>query len=242
MNNIKNDKVALITGGAKRLGRVMALHLASLGYNILIHCNKSTEVAMQTSNEIKQFNVNCEIFVADFSDIQNVTNFCNEIKSKNKKIDLLINNAAVFVRKNLEQTNNESLQQIMNVNLVSPMVLIRELAEILKNGQVINITDAKIHSPDSRYFVYSLSKMGLMDLTKLASQEYVTDFRVNCIALGMMLKNEEFIQNEKFIDKIPLKTHISTQNLTKTIDYLINTPFITGQTITVDGGYYNIIR
>ena len=108
----------------------------------------------------------------------------------------------------------------------------------MNGGVIINITDAKIQQPDYKYAAYCLSKNALSYLTILASQEFAPNVRVNAIAPAYLLPSDNFSDFESFRDRIPLKDHIDVQHLCETVDYLVNNKLITGQTITLDGGYY----
>ena len=234
-----NHKTALITGGAKRLGAAMAIHLAEQGYNIVLHCCHSENDAAETKQRIESLGVDCHILTADFTSENDVERFIADAKAAYDHYDILINSAAVFDRHNIAETDYFALDRMLAVNVKAPFTLIRGLAPIMDGGIIINITDSKIQQPDHQYAAYCLSKNALSYLTILASQEFAPSVRVNAIAPAYLLPSDNLSAFETFRNKIPLKDHIDVKYLLETVDYLVNNKLITGQTITLDGGYYS---
>ena len=234
-----NHKTALITGGAKRLGSEMAVHLAEQGCDIVLHCHHSENEAAKTKLRIESLGVSCHILTADFTSENDVERFIASVRETNPHIDILINSAAVFDRHSIAETDYDGLNRMLDVNVKAPFQLIRGLAPIMNGGIIINITDSKIQQPDHKYAAYCLSKNALSYLTILASQEFAPNVRVNAIAPAYLLPSEEFKDFETFRERIPLKDYIDVKYLLETVDYLVNNKLITGQTITLDGGYYS---
>jgi NAD(P)-dependent dehydrogenase (short-subunit alcohol dehydrogenase family) len=234
-----NHKTALITGGAKRLGAAMAVHLAEQGYNIVLHCCHSENDAAKTKQRIESLGVDCRILTSDFTSENDVARFIADAKAAYDHYDILINSAAVFDRHSIAETDYSVLDRMLAVNVKAPFSLIRGLAPIMDGGIIINITDAKIQQPDHQYAAYCLSKNALSYLTILASQEFAPLVRVNAIAPAYLLPSDNLSAFETFRNKIPLKDHIDIVHLLSTVDYLVNNKLITGQTITLDGGYYS---
>ena len=238
-DNGKYHKTAVVTGAAKRLGAMMAEHLAEQGYNIVLHCCHSENDAAETKQRIESLGIDCRILTADFTSENDVERFIADAKSAYSHYDILINSAAVFDRCSIAETDESALDRMLSVNVKAPFQLIRGLAPIMNGGLVINITDAKIEQPDHQYAAYCLSKNALSYLTVLAAQEFAPSVRVNAIAPAYLLPSDKLAAFETFRDKIPLKDHIDTKHLLATVDYLIDNKLITGQTIALDGGYYS---
>ncbi len=232
-------KTALITGGAKRIGREISLYLASLGYDIALHYNSSSKEAEVTKKLIEEAGRRCELFKLDFNENSEI-NLIEKILEKFDTLDLLINNSSIFLRETLLNSSNESFNNIININLKTPYILTRDFGLYCKrgnsNGVIINIIDSMVKKNNINYFIYSLSKKGLRDLTLLSAKELAPNIRVNGIALGFILKQEN--ENlEQYIEKIPLKELGNTDIVKETISFIIENRYLTGDIIFLDGGY-----
>ena len=236
---IEMKNIALITGGCKRLGKEISLHLANSGYDIIIHCNKSFNIGIEIKKKIESIGRECFIYKADFSTDDGIIEFINSIKKRFNKLSLLVNNAGYFKRKPLSDSDTHLINEMININLKSPLLLTKYFSDILKGGQIINILDSKIFNIDANYFIYSLTKKSLADITKLSAKEFSPDIRINGIALGLLLKNEDENKKkyENFDNSIPLNKYRDKEYFFQTIDFLINNKFITGEIISLDGGY-----
>ena len=235
-------KTALITGSAKRLGLKIAKVLHKNKFNIIIHYLSSEKEA---KNLIAKFNTKRENSAfglqADLSNIAEITKLTNNIISSFSNLDLLINNASVFYPTSLDDIDIIDWQKIINTNLRAPFFLIKNLAPLLKKsqGSIINITDIYATKPLKNYPIYSISKAGLKMLTKNLALELAPDIRVNSIAPGAILwhKNINNVSDKKnLISKIPLNRKGSEKDIINAIMYLLTAKYVTGQTITIDGG------
>ena len=135
---------ALVTGGAIRLGRSVALHLAGRGYNIALQYCSSRESAEQTAIEVKNFGVQCKTYHADFTDFNSTPLLMDQVLADFNSIDLLVNSAANFIQKKIEETSNSELLDTININLMAPFILMREFKKKVNNGLIINILDERI--------------------------------------------------------------------------------------------------
>jgi NAD(P)-dependent dehydrogenase (short-subunit alcohol dehydrogenase family) len=233
-------KTALITGAAKRVGKAMTLHLASQGWNIAIHYNSSNDQALLLLEELtsnfpgQQFG----IFKADLNLSDEVEKLIPNVIQKMGKIDLLINNASVFGRSKLKQTATEFLDQQMNVNFRAPFILIRDFATNFKDGIIINFTDTRIVNNQSDFAAYSISKKALWELTKMAALEFGPGIRVNAIAPGLTLPPEEKGDDYllKLAEKIAMKRPGGLEPVLKSLDFILDNDYLTGQLLFCDGG------
>jgi len=237
MENTKK-KAALITGGAKRIGAEIAVSLAAEGYDIAIHYNTSESDAIETQKEIKSLGRECAIFKGDLKDVH----FANELVmvafSTFPHLNVLINSASVFKRAEIKDTNLHDFDEIMSVNFKSPFFMIKEFAKFCKKGSIINILDTKISRHQNAYSAYIISRLALMELTRLAAVEYAPKIRSNGICPGLILpgssEDEEYIK--RLESKIPLGKKGKPGNISQTVKFLLNNDFITGEVIHVDGG------
>jgi len=233
-------KTALVTGACKRLGKEITLNLAQNGYDVIMHCFSSIGDGEDIQKSIASYGAESFLYQADFTKNEDVLNFIDSIKTNFKKIDLLINNAAIFERKNIIDTTTELFDAIYGVNIKAPYMLIKYLSPLLENGSIINILDTKILNIDTNYFAYSLTKKSLADLTMFSAKEFAPKIRTNGIALGLMLKtdNPDKIRYETIADKIPLKDNVDLKYLFETIHFLTANKALTGQIIFLDGGLH----
>ncbi len=232
-------KTALITGGARRIGKEISLYLSKLDYDIALHFNSSEKEALNIQKEIIDAGKTCKIYKADFSKEGEVLSLFHNVKNDFNNLELLINNASLFERSNLKQSSIEFINKIIEINLKAPILLMKEFANNNFFGNIINILDSKIFKNDSNYFLYTVTKKSLADITKIAALEFAPDIRVNGIALGLIInaENNEKKRYEDFIDKIPLKKKGEINNLLQAVDFILKNDYITGEIINIDGGF-----
>ncbi len=243
---MKEKKAALITGGAKRIGREIAIYLASQGYNIAISYNKSQKDAQKLADEIVQkFAVKCEIFAADLCDQQAAKKLIQDVIKKFPQLNLLVNNASIFRKSKFFAAPDSELNDNLNIHFIAPLILAQEFAKNvlvreIKEAQIINMIDKNIVRFDTQYFHYLLSKKNLAEATRMLALELAPHVRVNGIAPGFILNPidgevaEEKLKN--IIKKIPLQRKGEAKNIVQTVQFLIENDFINGQIISVDGG------
>jgi pteridine reductase len=235
-----DQKLALITGAAQRIGKSVAEHLAAKGWSLAIHCNRSEKNANALSNTLLQqfpeqsFNV----FKADLSDNHEVESLISQVIGKMGKPELLINNASVFEPGNIAQTASLFFDHMFQINLKAPFLLSRDFANHCSKGMIINLVDTRITTNQSNFAAYTLTKKMLWELTKMAALEFGPEIRVNAIAPGLTLppvgKEEEYLLN--LAGKIPMKRPGGIKPLLQAMDYILKNEFLTGQLLFCDGG------
>ena len=234
------NQTALITGAARRVGKAMAQHLASQGWNIAIHYNTSDLEARLFCDELVGAypNQQFEIFKADLDLPEEVELLIPQVLQKMKGFHLLINNASVFEPAKLGDTSTGFLDSQMNVNFKAPFILIRDFAKTLKSGVIVNFVDTRIVTNQSNFAAYSISKKALWELTKMAALEFGPDIRVNAIAPGLTLPPEEKGEDYllKLAEKIAMKRPGGLEPILKSLDFILNNDYLTGQLLFCDGG------
>ena len=245
------SKAALITGGAKRIGKAIALFLAESGYDIVIHYSQSKKEAEELVIKLKSLGVEAFCIKANLlKDFEISTLVDKSIKLIGKPLDLLINNASIFENDSLKSLTLESWDRHMFTNLKAPVFLSKEFSkqapdnskdennEILASSNIINIIDQKVLNLNPRFFSYTLAKSSLKNFTKISAQELGPKIRVNAIGPGPILKashqSEEQFQNQR--KSTLLKRGSDVQEISRAILYIISSPGLTGQLITLDGG------
>ncbi len=229
---------ALVTGGAVRLGRSIVLHLAERGYDIALHYGSSGEVAEQTAKRVRQFGVQCKTYKVDFTNFDFLSLLMDQVIEDFDSVDLLVNSAANFIQKKLEETSNAELLDTININLMAPFILMRAFKNKVNKGLIINILDERILRRVSTFGAYSVSKSALAHLTELSAVSWGETVRVNGIAPGLILppagvSDEYLIKNAP---NIPTKTHGNTTDILSGVDYLLDSPFVNGEILFIDGG------
>ncbi len=228
----------LVTGAGTRLGSLFARHMATLGYDLALHCNSSLDKARQLAQALQSGGSQCEIFVQDFSEAFEVDSFVANVQARFPRLACIINNASAYEPALAQNTSRELLESQFRVNFVTPFLLAGSFARRVGSGHIINILDNKIAYHQFQYAAYLLSKKSLADFTKMAALEFAPHIRVNGISPGVTLPGEtrgnDYLSWR--IDGIPLKKKGSDVQLMAALDYLLNNDFVTGQILFVDGG------
>lgn len=229
---------ALVTGGAHRLGREIALALAEHGHDIALHYGSSRAAATETALLIQERNVECEVIEADLAEVETAGTLVRAASERFPRLRVLVNNAARYDQVSLLNTSAEVFDALMAVNLRAPFFLIQAFARLVGEGDVINIIDNKIAFNQPAYGAYLLAKKALAELTRLAALELSPHIRVNGIAPGVVLPSE--MRSAEYLawraDGIPLRRQGDASDITRTVVYLLENRFVTGQVLFVDGG------
>ena len=234
------QKTALITGGSKRIGKAIAQHLATQGWNVAIHCNRSSAEAEKLRDALKQQFPQNEfaIFQANLMDETEVQRLIPAVLKRFDSLDLLVNNASVFEPSSLKETSLELLQRQLTVNFEAPFLLCRDLAKACKESLIINFVDTRITNNRSNFAAYSISKKALWELTKMSALEFAPNIRVNAIAPGVTLPPED--QDEKYLwnlaKGIPMQKPGGLEPILRSLDFIITNDHLTGQLLFADGG------
>ena len=233
----------MVTGGAKRIGANICQFFAKNGYNIAIHCNNSINEAEKLTQEITSHHkIECKIFQGN---LQNPSEALHCIKNAIKhfgQIDVLVNNASFFEESSFSQTSLENLTANFNVHYLSPFVLMQEFAkqQHLNEGLIVNILDCNINRNTTKHFSYLQSKKALLALTQHLACTLAPKIRTNAISPGFIIPEENTIISEEYISnkmkQIPLKKQGSVEEIIHAVEYLLNSKYINGQNIYVDGG------
>jgi hypothetical protein len=233
-------KTALITGAARRIGRATALGLAERGARIIVHFRESKEEAEVLASEIRGLRTQAWIIQADLAEPDQATGLFERAMRLAGPIDLLINNASIFPRHTLADITAADLALNVQVNAWAPFVLGRALADLKREGCIVNFVDTRISHYDRLHAAYHLSKRMLFTLTRMMAMEFAPRVRVNAVAPGLVLPppGEDDTYLQKMVPGIPLQRAGSLQTVTDAVLFLLTNDFITGQVIFVDGGFH----
>ncbi|ASB47789.1 SDR family NAD(P)-dependent oxidoreductase [Alkalitalea saponilacus] len=234
-------KTVLITGGAQRVGAALSRFFAQNGWNVVIHYNRSSDVARELSKELsgiypEQYFPVVWCNLSEFP--EKMIEFFNHLPQELNSIDVLINNASVFDPGVLSDTTPELLKSQMSVNFEAPLFLMQSFVNCFKSGVIVNVIDTRVTENSFSHAAYSISKKALMHLTKMAALEWAPDVRVNAVAPGPVLpppgKTDDYLH--AVIKETPLKKQVKLDNLSESVYFLVENDSITGQIIFCDSG------
>jgi len=235
-------KTALVTGGAKRIGSAIALGLAEEGVNVVVHYSKSRDEAAELQEDIRKLGVKSWLASADFNDPDSCKQLITESFELAGKLDILINNASVFLASAIDSVSLETINAEMSTNAWTPFLLSRYFAEKAEYGKIVNLLDTRIVGYDFNHVAYYLSKRMLEVVTKMLALKLAPKITVNGVAPGLILppkgKDLSYLEFQK--EKVPLKKYGSVSNIVDTVLFFLKNDFVTGQIIHVDGGKHLI--
>jgi pteridine reductase len=237
MTEILDGKTILITGAARRLGRLFALACARAGADIAIHHSSSDEEAEAVRQEITSLGRRAWIFKADFNDPEQAGSLVPWI-NRSTPLYALVNSAAIFDSLSLEDTSPQAWQQHLQINLTAPFLLSQAFAKQAQPGaRIINILDWRALRPGADHFPYTVSKAGLAALTRSLAAALAPDITVNGLALGAILPPSDGNRNPEILKNVPLKRWANENEVEQTLLFLLSgPPYITGEILHVDGG------
>ncbi len=235
-------KVALVTGSARRVGKVIALELARHGMHQVIHHSSSDQEAEATAREIAALHVETLIVKADQSQPAEVERLFMAIRSRFGRIDLLVNSASTFEPGSILDLPFEGWKHTLGVNLDGPFLCSQQAARLMRErnegGAIVNILDLSALKPWKTYPAHSVSKAALAKLTEVMALSLGPDIRVNAIALGPVLRDEGRTpeQWESVGQRLPIGHTGDPTDAAQAVVFLATQPFITGTILRVDGG------
>ena len=235
------NKIALITGGAHRVGGHITLALAKAGADVIIHYHRSEDAASTTAESARGLGVQAYTFGADLGDLQDLASLFAFVEQNVGTIDILINSAAIMERIPYQDVTSEDWERTININLRAPFFCIQKAVPLMKKrgaGVIINISDIAGRQPWPHFPVHSISKTGVEMLTSLTALTFGPEIRVNAIAPGPVLKPGSMSASrwEQLGADLPLQRTGSPEDVAQAVLFLIRSDYITGETLAVDGG------
>ncbi len=234
--------LALITGAAHRLGRAFALSLARQGYAILLHYNHSRDDAESTAAEIRALDVPVFIAQVDLTDPLAAQGLFSVVDESAHPLKVLVNSAAVMMRGDARTLSVSDWDATFNLNLRAPFILAQQAESRMRaagGGLIVNVTDIAAEKAWSGFPAYTVSKAALQSLTQVLARSFAPDVRVNAIAPGLVLPADDMPAEEweRLVKRLPLQRPADVAEIASALEFLLKNEYITGQTITVDGGY-----
>ncbi|HEY8378618.1 MAG TPA: glucose 1-dehydrogenase [Nannocystis sp.] len=236
-----NGKVALVTGGARRVGRALSLALARAGADVVVNYFSSAEAAEQTVADIVALGRRAIAIHGDVASKEVADMLVRRTAETFGRLDVLVNNASTFETAPILAITEEEWDRVLAVNLKGPFLLSQAAAPLLRRdggGVIVNIADLSAFQPWPSYAHHSVSKAGLVHLTRVLALALAPDIRANCIAPGTVLPPEGYTEEEllQSIARAPLKKIGDPDDVARALLYLVESDFVTGEVVVVDGG------
>ena len=237
-----NSRRVLITGGAARVGKTIAEFLAESGADVAIHYRTSEKSARQMRDDFRDRGVDCEILQADLADFDEMSDLVERADDAIGPVNALVNNAAIWRETPFGQVTGDQWSQLFDVNLRAPYFLTQQFARRAADRPgacVVNMVDVFASRPLVDYSAYGMTKAALKYMTEVLSVELAPEIRINGIAPGTVLLNEDHDADiaDELDDKIPMGLTGGPDDVAETVAFLLDGPeYITGEVIAVDGG------
>ena len=235
-------RVGLVTGGAHRVGKAIAIHLAKMGAEAIVFTyNSSEEKARATEQELQAMGCEAMAIRCDQSDVAQITATIETIMKKFGRLDVLVNSASIFLSAEFLDVTVEDWDRVMDINARGPFFFMQAAARaMLQNdgGVIINIVDESIKKPALSWIHHGASKAALSNLTKSGAISLAPKIRVNAVLPGAVLRPPDWDPErwESATTGIPLQKSGSPKDVCKAIEFLLVSDFVTGHTVVVDGG------
>jgi NAD(P)-dependent dehydrogenase (short-subunit alcohol dehydrogenase family) len=232
-------RVALVTGAAQRLGRAVALRLAAEGADVVVHYRSSATEAQNTVAEIEKLGRRGEAIGAELGSVSEIKRLFDETVKQFGRLDILVNNAANFLPASIISTTEEIWDASLDANLKAPFFCAQAAAPLLRRtkGTIVNFADTGGLLGWPAYIPHSISKAGVVMLTKVLAKALAPHVRVNAIAPGTItMPGDPSEWETDFIKLAPMQHSGRPADITDTVLFLVRSNFITGQVLVVDGG------
>lgn len=241
-------RVALVTGGAHRVGKAIALALAADGADVVVHYGKSHDKAQQTVSEIEALGCRSLALSGDLADPQAIQALFSSVHEAYGQLDILVNSAATFEHSRFEQISLEQWDRAINVNLRAPFLCMQHAARLMRGNDgeraepaaIINIADLSGEYPWVAFASHGVSKAGLIHLTRIAAHELAPDVRVNALVLGPVIPSQGMHEDspgwQRSIQALPLKKAVGLTAVADAARFLVGNSGVTGAVLHVDSG------
>ena len=238
-----SEKLALVTGASRGIGRAIALELAKCGYDLALNYAGNTEAAQKTLEDVKAYGVDAQIYKFDVSNMQEVEENISKIFEKFQRIDVLVNNAGITRDDLFIRMTQEKWEAVINTNLNSAFYVTKPVSKIMmkqRSGAIINTTSVVGLYGNAGQANYSAAKAGLIGFTKSLAKELGSrGIRVNAVAHGFIETDmtKDLPNIDEMLKLIPLKRLGTPEDIAKAVKFLaLDAQYMTGQVLEVDGG------
>jgi len=244
--DIKN-KIALITGGAHRVGKAITMMLATQGANVVVNYNSSDVAAKETVSQAQTLGVEALAVQCDVADYQAVQQMADQVQDRFGGVDILINSASLFGKTSIPTDDIENdiatWHRVTRISIDGPFYVCNAFVPQMQQrggGAIVNIVDLSVWRPWKNFTAHAVGKSALMALTRQLALELAPNIRVNAVAPGPVLPPPEY--DEKQMAMISKRTLLkkwgSAEDVAKAVRYLVEADYVTGDVMRVDGGEY----
>jgi pteridine reductase len=234
-----SGRVALVTGAGKRLGRAVASRLASEGADVAVHYRGSDAEAREVVGEIEKLGRRAIAMRAELTSINEIRALVQSVAHEFGRIDVLVNSAANFLPSSVISTTEEIWDASLDTNVKGPFFLAQAAAPWLRrsNGVIVNFADTGGILGWPGYIAHSVSKAGMIMLTKTLAKALAPEVRVNAIAPGTItMPGDPAEWDQEFVKIAPLKKTGTPEDVAEAVSYLVGAKFLTGHVLVLDGG------
>ncbi len=233
-------KIVFVTGGAVRIGRAIVEALTERGARVVIHAHRNIEAARRVAGSLVSEGRMVWVVAGDLSSEAGCETAMTQAFEQAGGLDGLVNNAAVFHKYSLCETNEDRLLSEWRINLMAPFFLIRAFARRAASGRIVNLLDRRVATVEAGCAAYLLSKKGLAELTRIAALELAPAFTVNGVAPGSILPPPEGDPNRPYdrAGQNPLRRRVTPQAVAEAVAWLLEADDVTGQILYLDGGQH----
>ena len=233
-------RTALVTGGGRRVGRAIAVALGSRGMRVAVHYNRSAEGAEETAREIERRGGEARACAADLSDRSGPEALVRQAAGEMGALDVLVNSAAVMERTPVGTVTAEQWDAMFALNLRAPFFAAQAAAAVMgeRGGAIVNIADLAAFETWPGYVPHSITKAGVVQMTRALARVLAPAVRVNAVAPGAVLLPDEWGAEsaERLTRTTPLRRLGSPEDVAGAVCYLLEADYVTGETLIVDGG------
>lgn len=239
---IAGKRLALVTGGHRRLGGIIAAALAKAGHSLAIHGSHDTRLDSHLALTLEEQGTQWEGFVVDFADPENAEELVAQVAARfGRPPDILVNSAAMFGQDRLDSVTADDLMRHYAVNCAAPTMLTKAFATVpagVGDRCIINILDQRIDHPHGDQLAYTLSKLALAGLTRTSASSLAPQVRVNAVAPGLTIATPDYDADQmaRLEQMMPLGRLPQAEQIAQAVLYLVDASAVTGQTLYVDGG------
>jgi pteridine reductase len=233
-------RVALVTGGARRVGRAIALALAGKGADIVVHYNGAEADAQDTVGAVRALGVRAAAVRADLGDADAAQSLPRQAQAALGALDILVNSAAMMIRTPIGEVTVAQWDAMFHLNLRAPFLVAQAAAPLLRErqGVIVNIADLAAYETWPAYVPHAITKAGVVQMTRGLARALAPDIRVNAVAPGAVLLPDEWDATaaDRLIATTPLARLGSAEDVAQAVVYLCEASYVTGEVLIVDGG------
>jgi pteridine reductase len=235
-----NGTVALVTGGARRVGKAIALALADRGADVVVHFNSGAAEAEETAAEIRSRGVRASLVQGDLSDLAVAQALPGHANAAFGRLDIVVNSAAMMQRTPIGEVTAQDWERMFALNLRAPFFISQAAAPLLRErgGAIVNVADLAAYETWPAYVPHAITKAGIVQMTRGLAHALAPDIRVNAVAPGAVLLPDDWNDDsaKQLAETTPLARLGSAADVAQAVVYLCEATYVTGEVIIVDGG------